>query len=88
MSLGCSIQTTFRSGESELRVLARPANARVYVDDRFVATSRRLATRPHRLRPGVHYITIDAPGHFPHDVRLEMAEGLTTVNIQLRPIPP
>jgi len=85
--LGCGAATPAPE-RAQLRVVAEPLEARVYVDDRFVATARRLARRPETLRPGVHHVTISAPGHFPHDVELDMSPGLTTVEISLRPIPP
>jgi hypothetical protein len=73
---------------AELRVIARPENARVYLDDRFVATARVLSRRPESVRAGVHYMTITADGYFPHDVELDLPSGLTTVEISLRPVPP
>lgn len=73
---------------SRLRVVAEPQDARVYVDDRFVATAQRLARRPESLRPGVHHVTVSAPDHFPHDVELDLPPGLTTIEISLRPVPP
>jgi hypothetical protein len=88
LAAGCSIQSNLRRDSAELRVIAEPAVARVYVNDRFVGTGRRLAQRPHRLNPGVHYVTIESPGFFPHDLRMELPEGETTVRISLRPVPP
>lgn len=73
---------------AQLKVIAQPQNASVYVDDRFVATARRLTHRPEPLRAGVHHVTISAPGHFPHDVEVELPSGLTTIEVELRPIPP
>lgn len=87
----CSVQSPFGSAgdrPAELAVVAHPATARVYVNDRFVATARRLSRRPHTLRPGVCFVTVRAPGHFPHDLRLDLPAGRTTVEIRLRPIPP
>jgi hypothetical protein len=71
-----------------LRVVAEPDMARVYVDDRFIATARRLAVRPAPLRTGVHFVTVSADGYFPHDVELDLPAGETTVEITLRPVPP
>jgi hypothetical protein len=73
---------------AELRVVAEPASARVYINDRFVATGRILSRRPERLRTGVHHVTIQADGYFPHDVEVDLPEGLTTLEVGLRPIPP
>jgi hypothetical protein len=80
--------TTVMPRPAELRVIARPENARIYLDDRFVATARVLARRPETVRTGVHYMTVTADGYFPHDVELELPSGVTTVEISLRPVPP
>ena len=73
---------------AQLRVVAEPDAARVYVDDRFIATGRRLAVRPAPMRAGVHFVTISAEGYFPHDVELDLPAGETTVRVSLRPVPP
>ncbi|MEM9191289.1 MAG: hypothetical protein AAGF12_19105 [Myxococcota bacterium] len=86
VALGCSGAP--RRPAAQLRVVAQPENARVYVNDRFLATARVIRQRPEVLRTGVHHMTVTAPGHFPHDVELDLPEGLTTVEISLRPIPP
>lgn len=71
-----------------LRVIAEPETAAVYVDDRFVGSARVLRLRPEALRPGVHFVTLQAPGHFPHDVEVSLPEGETTVRVRLRAVPP
>ena len=83
---GCH-QTT-RPTPAGLKVVAEPADARVYVDDRFVASARVLARKPHELKPGVHRVSITAPGYFPHDLELELPSGVSTIEIRLRPVPP
>ena len=74
--------------QAHLRIIAEPPTASVYVDDRFVATARRIGRRPEAVRTGVHHVTVSAPGHFPHDIELDLPAGLTTVEVRLRPIPP
>ena len=73
---------------ARLRVLAVPANTRVYVDDRFVGTARVLAVKPKLMQPGVKYITFEAPDYFPHDLRVVLPAGTTTIRMKLRAIPP
>ncbi len=73
---------------AQLRVIAEPDTARVYLNDHYVATARVLARRPETVRTGTHFLTITADGFFPHDVELDLAAGLTTVEISLRPVPP
>jgi hypothetical protein len=72
---------------AKLRVVAVPDDTTVYVDDQFVGSARVLAVRPRALRPGVKHITFKAPQHFPHDVRVDLPEGTTTIEMKLRPIP-
>ena len=73
---------------AKLRVVAEPADTTVYVDDQFVGSARVLAVRPRTLAPGIKHITFKAPRHFPHDVRVDLPEGTTTIEMKLRPIPP
>ena len=73
---------------ARLRVVAEPETTTVYVDDRYVGSARVLATKPKPLAPGIKLITFKAPGYFPHDVRLDLPSGVTTVRMKLRPVPP
>jgi len=71
-----------------LQVKAEPENTSVYVNDSFVATARVLAVKPAPMKPGVKFITLKAPGYFPHDLRVELPSGTTLIEIELRPVPP
>lgn len=73
---------------ARVRFLIEPDTARVYADDRFVGAGRVLARRPASFRPGPRHFTITADGYFPHDVEVDLPEGLTTVRLRLRPVPP
>jgi len=73
---------------AQVRFLLEPDMARVYEDDRFVGAGRVLARRPAAFRPGPRHFTITADGYFPHDVEVELPEGLTTIRLRLRPVPP
>ena len=75
------------SGVAKLRVVAKPDTTTVYVDDQFVGSARVLAVRPRALKPGVKHVTFKAPHYFPHDVRIDLPEGTTTIEMKLRPIP-
>jgi hypothetical protein len=72
---------------AELRVVAVPESAVVQVNEQFVGSARVLDKRPARFTPGKKRVTVEAPGYFPHDLEVELAKGVTTVNIKLRPIP-
>lgn len=83
---GCFSQAQPRL--AKLRVIAEPKTTTVYVDDQYIGNARVLAVQPKVLRPGVKYITFKAPDYFPHDVRVELPAGETTIELKLRPIPP
>jgi len=72
---------------AELRAVVEPPTAIVQVDEKFVGSARVLEKRPAQLTPGKHRVTVEAPGFFPHDVQLELAPGVTTLQLKLRAIP-
>jgi len=71
-----------------LKVVAEPPATTVYVGDHFIGTARILAKQPKALSPGVKYLTFKAHGFFPHDLKLQLPAGDTTVKIKLRAVPP
>ena len=71
-----------------LKVEAEPKNVTVYENDRFVGSAHLLAKQPKAMTSGTKYLTFKAPGYFPHDLRVQLPSGETTVKIKLRPIPP
>jgi hypothetical protein len=71
-----------------LKVVAEPPGTTVYVGDHFIGTAKLLAKQPKALPPGVKYLTFKAHGYFPHDLKLKLPEGDTTVTIKLRAVPP
>jgi hypothetical protein len=73
---------------AKLRVIAEPETTTVYIDDRYMGNARVLAANPKVMKPGVKFITFKAPDHFPHDVRVDLPPGTTTITMKLRPIPP
>lgn len=73
---------------AKLRVVAQPSGASVYINERFLASAKLLNKKPAKLKPGKKRITIQARGHFPHDVEVDLPSGLTTIEIKLRQIPP
>jgi hypothetical protein len=83
----CAATQRPKPSVAELRTLVEPPTARVQVDERFVGAARVLAQRPAKLKPGVHRLTVEAPGHFPHDMELDLQPGVTKVELKLRPIP-
>jgi hypothetical protein len=71
-----------------LKVIAEPPTTSVYVNDNFVGSARVLAVKPVAMKPGIKFLTFTADGYFPHDLRVDLPAGTTTISIKLRPIPP
>jgi hypothetical protein len=71
-----------------LKVVAEPPATTVYVGDHFIGTAKILVKQPKALPPGVKYLTFKAHGYFPHDLKIQLPEGETTVKIKLRAVPP
>lgn len=84
----CISQAPPKDTLASLEVIAEPADTVVYINGRFAAMARHLAKQPTSLRPGVVYLTFKAPGYFPHDLRVDLPPGKTSIKIKLRPIPP
>ncbi len=87
-ALGCAKKDTVRQEPARLEVIATPSNASVYLDGHYFGRARVLAAEPKALIPGMHLMTVTADDYFPHDMELDLPPGTTTVEIELRPIPP
>ncbi len=72
---------------AQLLVVVAPDNATIRIDDRVRGRARTLRRRALALPPGKRYLTISAPGYFPHDEELDLVPGRTRVEIELRRIP-
>jgi hypothetical protein len=84
---GCGMQGV-ETTPAKLRVIAEPKTASVYVDDRYLGSAQVLEARPQPLDSGDHLVTVRAPDYFPHDFKVTLQPGTTTVEVSLRPIPP
>ncbi len=85
---GCVKDDQVVAEPTRLRVITRPPQASVYIDGHYFGRSRVLAEEPKTLAPGFHLMTVYADDHFPHDMELDLPPGVTTITIELRPIPP
>jgi PEGA domain len=81
---------TVRPGASRqatrLTIRAVPADAAVYVDDRFVGTAEQVSAEEQGLRvpPGRHRVTVSRPGYKDQSVEVEVESGQTeSVEIEL-----
>lgn len=88
LALGCAKQGTVAPEPARLKVIATPPDASVYIDGHYFGRATVLAQAPKALAPGMHLMTVTAEDHFPHDMELNLRPGVTTLTIELRPIPP
>ncbi len=86
--LGCAKQGTIAPEPARLQVIASPADASVYIDGHYFGRASVLSQEPKALVPGAHLMTVQADDHFPHDMELDLPPGLTSLTIELRPVPP
>jgi hypothetical protein len=84
---GC-VQSRTEVRMAYLKVVAEPPATTVYVGDHFIGTARILAKQPKAMTAGVKFLTFKAHGYFPHDLKIKLPEGDTTVKIKLRAVPP
>ncbi len=88
VALGCANKNTVAPEPARLRIVTTPPNASVYIDGHYFGRATVLSQEPKALVPGAHLMTVQAEDHFPHDMELELPRGLTTITVELRPIPP
>ena len=87
-TLSCAKKGTVAPEPARLRVVTTPPNASVYIDGHYFGRATVLSEEPKALVPGIHLMTVQADDHFPHDLELDLPPGVTTLRIELRPVPP
>lgn len=70
-----------------MRMAGGPSNASVTVDDIFVGTLDVVSTRGVALPPGVHHVSVEAPGHLPWDHVVEAREGAGPLRLDVKLVP-
>ena len=88
VALACANKNTVAPEPARLRVITTPPNASVYIDDHYFGRATVLSKEPKALAPGAHLMTVQAEDHFPHDIELQLPRGITTITLDLQPIPP
>ena len=74
--------------QAGLHIVIEPADAQIYVNDRFMGSTKGLAKRPLQLPPGLHRIEIRRVGHFAHFAEVKLARGVKQVlKVRLRKEP-
>ena len=74
------------SAKARLVFKVEPADAAIYVDDRFAGTAEELTslTRGLQIAPGMHKIVVSRPGFAPESTQVDVAAGHSeTVEISL-----
>jgi hypothetical protein len=66
-----------------LRLSGAPPDAIVVIDDQTIGTLDYVAVRGVAMPPGLHRITVQAPGYFPWDHEVEAKEGSPPVRLQV-----
>ena len=70
-----------------MRVAGGPGNASVTVDDTFVGTLDVVSRRGVALPPGMHRVSVEAPGHLPWDKVVEAKEGAGPLQLDVKLVP-
>jgi hypothetical protein len=71
-----------------LLVHCEPADAAVYVDDRFQGSASSLRSQPLTLAEGFHRVEIRKDGYFPHFAEVTIAKGVRQrLDVELRKEP-
>lgn len=69
------------------RLRGGPKDASVTIDDLPVGSLEVVRSRGVALPPGVHHVTILAPGHLPFDRRIEATSAPVTLEVIMVPTP-
>jgi hypothetical protein len=80
----CGPAVAPRTTSLRLAPAVTPPNASVTIDDQFVGTLDVVAARGVAMPPGVHHITIEAPGYLPWDKAIEVKEGDPPVRLEVK----
>jgi hypothetical protein len=64
-----------------------PASATVIIDEEALGTLDFVAAHGVALPPGMHHVTVKAPGYFPSDTAVDAQPGSAPVALQIALIP-
>jgi PEGA domain len=72
-----------------LRLRGTPAEASVIVDDETLGSLDFVSAHGVALPPGLHHLTVKAPGYFPWDLEIQAKEGSRPMafEVALTPVP-
>jgi len=70
-----------------LRIGGTPASATVIIDEETLGTLDFVAAHGVALPPGMHHVTVNAPGYFPSDTAVDAQPGSAPVALQIALVP-
>ena len=71
-----------------LLIICEPVQAQIFVDDKYMGTTKGLDKGPLMLSPGMHRIEIRHEGYFAHFAEVELARGVKQIlRVKLRKEP-
>jgi hypothetical protein len=87
--VGCEPAKAPTQPTISLRLRGAPLDATVIVDDEPLGSLEFVAAHGVALPPGVHHVTVKAPGYFPWDQEVDAKPGspLIALEVALTPVP-
>ena len=70
-----------------LRMSGTPPDATVTIDDQILGALGYVQARGVALPPGVHHVTVQAPGFFPWDKEVEARQGGAPIRLDVALVP-
>jgi hypothetical protein len=91
LGVSCAGPSSVPPRTVSLRMAGSPAKATVTIDDQLVGELAYVANRGVALPPGVHHVTVSAPGYFPLDreidAKISERPAPLRLDVKLVPIP-
>jgi|GEM_PF-2757982 len=85
---GCATAPPTVKLDSALILDCATPNARVYVDETLVGSTRELNGHKLLLTSGAHRVEVRAPDHFTTYLDVKLAHEVVQKKVALRPVPP
>jgi hypothetical protein len=89
LACGCEPARDPAGSTVSLRMRGTPRDATVIVDDEPLGSLEFVAAHGVALPPGVHHVTVKAPGYFPWDreVAAKLGSAPLVLEVALSPVP-
>ncbi|MDP9001065.1 MAG: PEGA domain-containing protein [Myxococcota bacterium] len=83
LAIGCEPAKAPVQPTVSLRIRGAPLNATVIVDEEALGSLEFVAAHGVALPPGVHYVTVKAPGYFPWDREVDAKPGASAIALEV-----